>query len=67
MKIYLAVLKNEVDLDKFKKTLKEKKINLVDHFKTIRVVKLQSETKISEKDFEQFCISIEEEKDNLTI
>ena len=67
MKIYLAVLKNEVNLEKFKKDLKEKKIKFLDYYKTLGIVKLQSEKKISEKDVEEFCESIEEEKDNLTI
>jgi hypothetical protein len=67
MKIYLAVLKNDVDLEKFKKILKEKKIKFLEHYKSLGIVKLQSEKKISEKDFEEFCASIEEDKDNLTI
>lgn len=67
MKIYLAVLKDEVNLEKFKKDLKEKKIKFLDYYKTLGIVKLQSEKKISEKDVEEFCKSIEEEKDNLTI
>ncbi|NMR35858.1 hypothetical protein HIO71_16895 [Chryseobacterium aquaticum] len=67
MKIYLAVLKDEVNLEKFKKDLKEKKIKFLDYYKTLGIVKLQSEKKISEKDVEEFCESIEEEKDNLTI
>jgi hypothetical protein len=67
MIIYLAVLKNDVDLEKFKKILKEKKIKFLEHYKSLGIVKLQSEKKISEKDFEDFCASIEEDKDNLTI
>ncbi|MCW3169741.1 hypothetical protein OMO38_14540 [Chryseobacterium sp. 09-1422] len=67
MKIYLAVLKNDVDLEKFKKILKEKKIKFLEHYKSLGIVKLQSEKKISEKDFEEFCASIEQDKDNLTI
>ena len=67
MIIYLAVLKNDVDFEKFKKILKEKKIKFLEHYKSLGIVKLQSEKKISEKDFEEFCASIEEDKDNLTI
>lgn len=67
MKIYLAVLKNDVDLEKFKKILKEKKVKFLEHYKSLGIVKLQSEKKISEKDFEEFCASIEQDKDNLTI
>ncbi len=67
MKIYLVVLKNDIDLEEFKRNLKEKKIKFLDHYKSVGIVKLQSEKKISEQDFEKFCESIEEEKDNLTI
>lgn len=67
MKIYLAVLKDEVNVEEFKKGLKEKKITFLEHYKTLGIVKLQSEKKISNKDVEEFCESIEEEKDNLTI
>ena len=67
MKIFLAVLKKDINLKEFKNFLKEKKIELTDYYKTIGIVKLQSKTKVSAKDFEKFCESIEEEKDNLTI
>lgn len=67
MKIYLAVLKKDLDLKEFKDFLKEKKIELADHYKIIGIVKLHSKTKISAKEFEKFCESIEEERDNLTI
>ena len=67
MKIYLAVLKDEVNIEEFKKYLKEIKVMFLEHYKTLGIVKLQSEKKISNKDVEEFCESIEEEKDNLTI
>lgn len=67
MKIYLAVLKKNIDLKEFKMFLKNQKIELTDHYKVIGVIKLKSNTKLLEKDFEKFCESIEEEKDNLTI
>lgn len=67
MKIYLAVLKKNIDLKEFKMFLKNQKVELTDHYKVIGVVKLKSNTKLLEKDFEKFCESIEEEKDNLTI
>lgn len=67
MKIYLAVLKKDIDLNVFKEALKEKKVKFVTYFKSLGIAKLKSEKKISEKDFENFCESIEEEKDNLTI
>lgn len=67
MKIYLAVLKSNADVEGFKKILKEKKIKFLEHYKSLGIIKLQSEKKISERDFEEFCISMEEDKDNLTI
>lgn len=67
MKIYLAVLKNDIDLEEFKRNLKEKKIKFLEHYKSVGIVKLQSEKKISENDFDKFCKSIEEDKNNLTI
>lgn len=67
MKIYLAVLKNDIDFEEFKRNLKEKKIKFLDHYKSVGIVKLQSEKKISENDFKKFCVSIEEDKDNLII
>jgi len=67
MKIYLAVLKDDIDLEEFKRNLKEKKVKFLDHYKNVGIVKLQSEKKISEHDFEKFCKSIEEDQDNLTI
>lgn len=67
MKIYLAVLKKDVDLEELKVILKEKKIKILNHYKTIGILKLQSENKISEKEFSTFCVSIEKENDNLTI
>ncbi|REC57148.1 hypothetical protein DRF62_01065 [Chryseobacterium piscium] len=67
MKIYLAVLRKDVDLKEFKMFLKDQKIELTDHYKVIGIVKLKSDKKLLEKDFEKFCESIEEEKDNFTI
>lgn len=67
MKIYLAVLKKGIDLKEFKVFLKDQNVELTDHYKAIGIVKLQSGKKLLEKDFEKFCESIEEEKDNLTI
>lgn len=67
MKIYLAVLRKDVDLKGFRIFLKDQKVELSDHYKALGIVKLQSGKKLLEKDFEKFCESIEEEKDNLTI
>ncbi|WP_165790538.1 hypothetical protein [Chryseobacterium sp. MYb7] len=47
--------------------LKSKGIKLASHYKTIGVVKLESNISISESEFPEYFISIEEEKDNLTI
>lgn len=67
MKIYLAVLKKDINLKEFKAFLDKKKIEFADYYKIIGVVKLKTEKEILAKDFEKFCDSIEEEKDNLTI
>lgn len=67
MKIYLAVLKKDINVEEFKRSLKEKKIEFLDHYKSIGIIKLQSDNKISEEDFEKFCESIEEDQDNLTL
>lgn len=67
MKVYLAILKKDIDLIAFKAALKEKNVKFITLYKSLGIVKLQSEKKISEKGFEKFCESIEIEKDNLTI
>ena len=64
---YLAVLKKDINLKKLEVLLKSKDIKLAAHYKTIGVVKLESAISISESEFQEYFISIEEEKDNLTI
>jgi hypothetical protein len=64
---YLAVLKKDINLKKLEALLKNKKIRLVAHYTTIGVVKLESSIPVSETEFKEYFISIEEEKDNLTI
>lgn len=64
---YLAVLKKDINVKKLEILLKSKDIKLVVHYKTIGVVKLESQLTISETEFQDYFISIEEEKDNLTI
>ncbi|BFO66202.1 hypothetical protein NK356_05610 [Chryseobacterium sp. S0630] len=64
---YLAVLKKDINLKKLEVLLKSKGIKLAAHYKTIGVVKLESTISISESEFQEYFISIEEEKDNLTI
>lgn len=64
---YLAVLKKDINIKKLETLLKSKGIKLASHYKTIGVVKLESYTSISESEFQEYFISIEEEKDNLTI
>ncbi len=64
---YLAVLKKDINLKKLEVLLKSKDIKLAAHYKTIGVVKLESQLPVSESDFQEYFISIEEEKDNLTI
>jgi len=64
---YLAVLKKDINLKKLEVFLKSKGIKLASHYKTIGVVKLESPLPVSESGFQEYFISIEEEKDNLTI
>lgn len=64
---YLAVLKKDINLKKLEALLKSKGIKLASHYKTIGVVKLESPQPVSETEFKEYFISIEEEKDNLTI
>ena len=64
---YLAVLKKDINLKKLEILLKSKEIKLAAHYKTIGVVKIESKIKISETEFQDYFISVEEEKDNLTI
>ena len=67
MKIYLAVLKKDIDIKELEKELEKKNIKLAAHYKTIEVVKLESELSVSEKDFPGYFLSVEEDKNNLTI
>ncbi|MDR4952886.1 hypothetical protein REB14_11945 [Chryseobacterium sp. ES2] len=64
---YLAVLKKDINLKKLEVLLKSKGIKLAAHYKTIGVIRFESQLLISESDFQDYFISIEEEKDNLTI
>ncbi|MDR4894916.1 MULTISPECIES: hypothetical protein [unclassified Chryseobacterium] len=64
---YLAVLKKDINLKKLEAFLKSKGIKLAVHYKTIGVIKIESDNPVSETEFQEFFISIEEEKDNLTI
>jgi hypothetical protein len=64
---YLAVLKKDINLKKLEALLKNKKIRLAAHYTTIGVVKLESSIPVAETEFKEYFISIEEEKDNLTI
>lgn len=67
MKTYLAVLKKNINIDALKAELKKKNIKLTAHYKMVGIVKLESEIVISEKDFQDYFMSVEEDKDNLTI
>ena len=64
MNTYLAVLKKDINVKKLEALLKSKEIKLVVHYKTIGVVKLESQLPISETEFQDYFMSIEEEKDN---
>lgn len=63
MKTYLAVLKKDTDIRQLEKELKKNNVRLSAHYKTIGVVKLESEKTISDKDFEQYFLSVEEDKE----
>ena len=67
MKTYLAVLKSDVDSEEFREFLNLKKIKILDYYKALRVFEIQSDKKLNPKDFKEFCISIEEDRDDLTI
>ncbi|ALR31632.1 hypothetical protein ATE47_14445 [Chryseobacterium sp. IHB B 17019] len=67
MKTYLAVLKHDINIKDLEAELKKKNIKPAAHYKTIGVVKLESEKPVSPKDFKDYFLSIEEDKDNLTI
>lgn len=67
MKTYLAVLKKDINSKDLEAELKKKNIKPVAHYKTIGVVKLESEKPVFQKDFEKYFLSIEEDKENLTI
>ena len=67
MKTYLAVLKKSINIKDLEKELKKKNIKLSAHYKTLEVVKLESESPVFEKDFNDYFVSIEEDKDNFTI
>lgn len=64
---YLAVLKKDINFKKLEALLKSKNIKLASHYKTIGVVKLESQLPVLESEFQEYFISVEEEKDNLTI
>lgn len=63
MKTYLAVLKKNTDIRQLEKELKKNNVKLSAHYKTIGVVKLESEKPVSDKDFERYFLSVEEDKE----
>ncbi len=67
MIVYLAVLRKGINLKKLEALLNSKRIRLTAHYKTIGVVKIESEEPVSETEFHDYFISIEEDKDNLTL
>ncbi|MGX5686587.1 hypothetical protein ACWKWW_18710 [Chryseobacterium cucumeris] len=64
---YLAVLKKDINFKRLETLLKTKGIKLASHYKTLGIVKLESQLPVSESEFQEYFISVEEEKDNLTI
>ncbi|SEW38833.1 hypothetical protein SAMN05421841_2513 [Chryseobacterium wanjuense] len=67
MKTYLAVLKKDINIKDLNEELKKKNIKPAAHYKTIGVVKLESEKPVSQKDFKDYFLSVEEDRDDLTI
>lgn len=64
---YLAVLKKDINFKRLEALLKTKGIKLASHYKTLGIVKLESQLPVLESEFQEYFISVEEEKDNLTI
>ncbi|MCC3216889.1 MULTISPECIES: hypothetical protein [Chryseobacterium] len=64
---YLAVLKKDINFKRLEALLKSKGIKLASHYKTLGIVKLESQLPVLESEFQEYFISVEEEKDNLTI
>ncbi|MGG1924249.1 hypothetical protein [Chryseobacterium sp.] len=64
---YLAVLKKDINFKRLEALLKTKGIKLASHYKTLGIVKLESQLPVSVSEFQEYFISVEEEKDNLTI
>ncbi|NML57839.1 hypothetical protein [Chryseobacterium cheonjiense] len=62
MKTYIAVLKKDIDIENLEKELKKKNIKPAAHYTSIGVVKLESEKPVYQKDFEEYFISVEEDK-----
>ncbi|MGI9583707.1 hypothetical protein ACR1PO_21105 [Chryseobacterium sp. RRHN12] len=62
MKTYLAVLKKDINFKKLETLLKSKEIKLAAYYKTIGVVKLESTLPVSETEFQEYFLSVEEEK-----
>ncbi len=62
MKTYIAVLKKDIDIENLKKELKKNNIKPAAHYTSIGVVKLESEKPVYQKDFEEYFISVEEDK-----
>lgn len=64
---YLAVLKKDINFKRLETLLKSKGIKLASHYKILGIVKLESKLPVLESEFQEYFLSIEEEKDNLTI
>ncbi|WP_029297582.1 hypothetical protein [Chryseobacterium hispalense] len=62
MKTYIAVLKKDIDVKNLERELKKNNIKPAAHYKSIGVVKLESEKPVYQKDFEKYFISVEENK-----
>ncbi len=67
MKIYLAVLRTDADLIKLERELQKKKVRLTAYYKAVGIVKLESKQAVSAEDFPEYFLSVEEDRNNLTI
>ena len=67
MKIYLAVLRENIDFSGLKEELEKKEIKLLDHYETVGIIKLGSQNIVFQEDFKDYFESVEEEKDNFAI
>lgn len=64
MKIYFAILKDNVKIFEVEEAMKKRDIEICNYYQKLNIVKLRSKVEILEEDFKIFFDSIEEEKNN---